>query len=359
MKEYLMVRYKFLFFFIIAMVFSCVDSEKMVFASYNKPKILYSGYKWWNYDIISIDIYGDDLSHITRNSWTDTEPKASPDGTKLIFASDRDGNREIYSLDLAYIGGYYNWNVDNLTNLTNDPYFDGDFSFSPNGNKILYLKYFPENDNYDIFQMDTDGSNKKNISNTPWYEKKPIFSPDGSSIIYQSWKYNNADIFFTYLIEGNQENISKSLGDDLIFEGTPFTPDGQQIVFSSNRDGNSEIYRMDLSGYNQINLTKNENWDSEPQYTVLGDKIVFSSNRDGNSEIYRMDSDGTNVLNLTKNSSRDWNPKIYPDNTKIIFMSDRDGNWEIYSMNLDGSNQVNLSKNPRTDFSFSFLPLPN
>ena len=315
MKEYLMVRYKFLFFFIIAMVFSCVDSEKMVFASYNKPKILYSGYKWWNYDIISIDIYGDDLSHITRNSWTDTEPKASPDGTKLIFASDRDGNREIYSLDLAYIGGYYNWNVDNLTNLTNDPYFDGDFSFSPNGNKILYLKYFPENDNYDIFQMDTDGSNKKNISNTPWYEKKPIFSPDGSSIIYQSWKYNNADIFFTYLIEGNQENISKSLGDDLIFEGTPFTPDGQQIVFSSNRDGNSEIYRMD--------------------------------------------SDGTNVLNLTKNSSRDWNPKIYPDNTKIIFMSDRDGNWEIYSMNLDGSNQVNLSKNPRTDFSFSFLPLPN
>ena len=45
--------------------------------------------------------------------------------------------------------------------------------------------------------MDNDGSNKKNISNTSWYEKKPIFSPDGSNIIYQSWRYGDAEIFFT------------------------------------------------------------------------------------------------------------------------------------------------------------------
>ena len=72
-----------------------------------------------------------------------------------------------------------------------------------------------------------------------------------------------------------------------------------------------------------------------------------------------MDLDGTSVVNLTKNEARDWNPKVYPDNMKIIFMSDRDGNWEIYSMKMDGSNQINISKNPRTDFSFSFLPIPN
>ena len=310
-----MMKYKFTYTLFLLFIFSCVDKDKSVYSSYNNPKIIYSGYKWWNYDIISVDIFGNDLSHLTRNSWTDTEPIASPNGTQLIFASDRDGNREIYSLDIAYVGGYYNWKTENLKNLTNDPYFDGDFSFSPDGKKIIYLKYFPENDNYDIYQMDNDGTNKKNISNTSWYEKKPIFSPDGSNIIYQSWKYNNAEIFFTHLIEGNQENISKSGGDDLIFFGNPFTPDGQQIIFSSNRDGNSEIYKMDL--------------------------------------------DGTNVVNLTSNQARDWNPKVYPDNMKIIFMSDRDGNWEIYSMDMNGANQINLSNNPRTDFSFSFLPLPN
>ena len=66
-----------------------------------------------------------------------------------------------------------------------------------------------------------------------------------------------------------------------------------------------------------------------------------------------------NLKNLSQNKARDWNPKVYPDNRKIVFMSDRDDNWEIYIMDFDGSNQINLSNNPRTDFSFSFLPLPN
>ena len=293
---------------------ACVDNEKNIFSSYNKPLIVFSCYKWWNYDIISVDINGNDYSHITRNQWADTEPIVSRDGSQLIFASDRDGNREIYSMDVAYVGGYYNWVGENLQNLSRDKYFDGDFSFSPNGEKILYLKYFPSNDNYDIFLMNSDGSNKKNISNSSWYEKKPMFSPDGTNIIYQSWQYSNVEIFFTHLMEGNQVNISKSPGDDIIHWGMPFSPDGQQIIFSSNRDGNSEIYIMN--------------------------------------------KDGSNLKNLSQDKSRDWSPRFYPGDDKIVFMSDRDGNWEIYAMKIDGTQQTNLSNNPRTDFSFSFLPLP-
>ena len=293
---------------------ACVDNENSIYSSYSKPLIVFSGYKWWNYDIISVDINGNDYSHITRNQWADTEPIVSRDGSQLIFASDRDGNREIYSMDVAYVGGYYNWVGENLQNLSRDKYFDGDFSFSPNGKKILYLKYFPSNDNYDIFLMNSDGSNKKNISNSPWYEKKPMFSPDGTNIIYQSWQYSNVEIFFTHLMEGNQVNISKSPGDDIIHWGMPFSPDGQQIIFSSNRDGNSEIYIMN--------------------------------------------KDGSNLKNLSQDKSRDWSPRFYPGDNKIVFMSDRDGNWEIYAMNIDGTQQTNLSNNPRTDFSFSFLPLP-
>ncbi len=338
---------------------SCVDRDKAGSVSYNQPQIIFSGYKWWNYDIISVDIFGNDYSHITKNQWVDTEPKVSPDGSQLIFASNRDGNREIYSMEINYVGGYYNWVGNDLKNLSQDPYFDGDFSFSPSGDKILYLKYFPENDNYDIYEMEKDGSSKKNISNTSWYEKKPMYTPDGSSIIFQSWKYDNVEIFFSHLLEDNQVNITKSPGDDILHWGSPFSPSGDSFVFSSNRDGNSEIYLTDISGQNQNNITNNPTWDSEPQLSYLGDKVIFSSNRDGNSEIYSMNLDGTDQKNLTSNPSRDWLPKFFPGNEKIIFMSDRDGNWEIYSMNLDGTDQKNLTNNPRTDFSFSFLPFPN
>ena len=71
-----------------------------------------------------------------------------------------------------------------------------------------------------------------------------------------------------------------------------------------------------------------------------------------------MNKDGSKLKNLSQNKSRDWSPRFYPGDDKIVFMSDRDGNWEIYAMNIDGTQQTNLSNNPRTDFSFSFLPLP-
>ena len=355
-----MILFKLKTLFLINFLFlSCIEDEINFNSSYNHPQIIFSGKHWWNYDILSVDIYGNELSHITRNEWSDSEPISSADGTQLIFATDRDGNREIYSLDIAYVDGYYNWVGENLINISKSAYFDGDFSFSPNGNKILFLKYFPENDNYDIYEMNKDGTNKKNISNTPWYEKMPIYSPDGTNIIYQSWKNSNMEIYFTHLMEGNQVNISNSKGDDVIHKGNPFMRDGKEIVFSSNRDGNKEIYIMDISGTNQINLSNNENWDSEPQFSNQGEKIVFSSNRDGNSEIYIMNKDGSNLKNISEHSERDWSPRFFLDDTKIVFMSNRDGNWEIYIMNIDGSNQKNLSNNPRTDFSYSFLPLPN
>ena len=191
------INYKFLL--ILLSFTSCIDNDKDYSGSYRYPLIfqdINGGIM-----ILSVDVYGNDYSHITRNRWADTEPTVSPDGKQLIFASDRDGNKEIYSMEISYVGGYYNWVGEKLRNLTGDPYFDGDFSFSPNGQKILFLKYFPQNDNYDIFIMDKDGSNKKNISKTNWYEKKPMFSPDGTNIIYQSWQYDNSEIFFTHLVE--------------------------------------------------------------------------------------------------------------------------------------------------------------
>ena len=106
--------------------FSCIDKDKTIYTAYDHPQIVYSGYQWWNYDIISVDIFGNDFSHITKNQWADTGPIVSPDGSQLIFASDRDGNREIYSMNIAFVGGYYNWVGENLKNISQDPYFDGD-----------------------------------------------------------------------------------------------------------------------------------------------------------------------------------------------------------------------------------------
>jgi len=327
---------------------------------YIDPQIIFSSRRWWNYDIFISDIYGGQITQLTKNKWIDFNPSISPDGKKLTFVSDRDGNREIYSTDLEWLDGYTQWRGSNLKNITNSNENDWTPVFSPIENKIVFSTYFPEGDNYDIFIMNDDGTNKENLTNTLTYEKFPQFSPDGSFIIYQGWQKGKMDIFFLGLLDRNIVNITRNVNsNDIISHGNAFSPDGQSIVFTSERDGNRNIYLMRINGSDIEQLTNHEADDYEPSFSSDGQSIVFTSERDGNKEIYIIDTATKNLINLTKNSTDDWNPRFYPDGQKIVFQSTRDGNWEIYMMSLEGKGQTNLTNHPSTDYSFIVLPLIN
>ena len=327
---------------------------------YIDPHIIFTSRRWWNYDIFIVDVYGGHMTHLTKNKWLDFNPAVSPDGSKLAFVSDRDGNREIYTVDLVWMDGYTQWEGRSLTNITHSPQHDWTPKFSPTSEKIVYTTYFPENDNYDVFVMNADGSNKTNITNSPGYDKYPQFSPDGSFIIYQAWQKGKMEIYFSNLLDGNIINLTRNTtAHDIISHGNAISPDGQTIVFTSERDGNRNIYVMNTDGTEQTQLTTHLSHDYEPAFSPDGLSIVFTSERDGNKEIYIMNNEGNNLTNLSNNSGDDWNPRYYPDNRKIVFQSTRDRNWEIYMMNLNGSKQTNLTNHPRTDYSFVVLPLQN
>jgi len=336
------------------------ENKSSIQDQYIDPQIIFSSRRWWNYDIFISDIYGGYTTQITKNKWIDFNPSISHDTKKLLFISDRDGNRDIYITDLEWLDGYTQWRAKNLKNLTNSIENDWTPIFSPIENKIIYSTYFPENDNYDIMMMDYEGGNKENLTNTSTYEKFPQFSPDGSFIIYQGWQSGKMEIFFLGLLDKNIINITKqSKSNDIISHGNAFSPDGESIVFTSERDGNRNIYLMTINGSDTEQLTSHESNDYEPIFSPDGESIVFTSERDGNREIYLIDPITKNLKNLTNNSGDDWNPRFYPDGHKIVFQSTRDNNWEIYMMNLDGGNQINLTNHPSTDYSFIVLPLIN
>ena len=348
--------------FAILSVFTGCENIGKIDKSYLDAHIIFTSRRWWNYDIFITDIYGNKITHITKNKWLDFNPEVSNDGDKLAFISNRDGNREIYIADLVWLDGYTQWEGQNLKNITNSPENDWTPKFSPTSSKIVYVTYFPDNDNYDIFTMNFDGSNKENITNTKSYEKYPQFSPDGSFIIYQGWKNGKMEIFFSNLLDKNHINVtSNNSSNDIISRGNSISPDGQKIVFTSERDGNRNIYVMNIDGSKQTKLTSNPKNDYEPIFSPDGKKIVFTSERDDNKEIYIMDLDGENLINLSNNLADDWNPRYYPDSKKIVFQSIRDGsqNWEIYIMQIDGTKQINLTNDPSTDYSYVILPLFN
>tara|TARA_Y100000768_G_scaffold383984_1_gene367122 strand:- start:4690 stop:5772 length:1083 start_codon:yes stop_codon:yes gene_type:complete len=346
-------------FFILIHFFAC-DNNTLTQNQYIDPQIIFSSRRWWNYDIFISDIYNSNVTQLTKNKWIDFNPSISNDSKKLLFVSDRDGNREIYITNLEWLDGHMKWRGSNLVNLTNSNENDWTPSFSPVENKIIFSTYFPENDNYDIMLMDDDGKNKENLTNTPSYEKYPQFSPDGSYIIYQGWVGGKMEIFFLGLLDRNIMNITRSAkSNDIISHGNAFSPDGESIVFTSDRDGNKNIYITKINSSEINQLTIHASNDYEPTFSPDGESIVFTSERDGNREIYSIELATKKIKNLTESIGDDWNPRFYPDGRKIVFQSTRDNNWEIYMMNLNGRNQINLTNHPSTDYSFVVLPLIN
>ena len=349
----------FLVFFLVFSGYSCSKNESIADNNID-PQLIFSSRRWWNYDIFISNIYGGKTTQLTKNKWIDFKPTLSHNFKKIAFISDRSGNRDIYTAELIWLDGFIQWRADSLKNITNSNENNWTPVFSPIENKIAYATYFPENDNYDIFIMNDDGTNIHNITNTSSYEKLPQFSPDGSFIIYQGWQSGKMDIFFGSLIDKNNINLTNSLkSNDILTERNSFSPDGQSIVFTSDRDGNKNIYTMKINGDDLKRLTDNNYDDYEPIFSPTGESIVFTSERDGNQEVYLFDIESKNLTNLTKNNGDDWNPRFYPDGRKIIFQSTRDGNWEIYMMNLNGGSQINLTNHPSTDYSFTVLPLTN
>ena len=72
-----LLRYFILIFFLSLQ--SCEKSGVMRDPNID-PHIVFSSYRWWNYDIMISDIYGGHLTHLTKNKWIDFNPSVSSDG---------------------------------------------------------------------------------------------------------------------------------------------------------------------------------------------------------------------------------------------------------------------------------------
>jgi len=80
-----------------------------------------------NYEIYVMNPDGSGQKRLTNNSAADFAPSWSPDGKRIAFTSDRDGNGEIYLMNADGTG---------VRRLTNSPANDGGPSWSPDGHGI-------------------------------------------------------------------------------------------------------------------------------------------------------------------------------------------------------------------------------
>ena len=267
---------------------------------------------------------GISVTQLTRNTADDKYPAWSPDGSRIAFQSDRDGNSEIYVM---------NADGTNVVKLTSNTAEDWTPAWSPDGCKIAFAS--DRDSECGIYVMDTDGTNVIPLTSHTALDCNPKWSPDGSKITFQSDRDGNSEI---YVMNADGTNVVK-LTSNTAEDWTPaWSPDGCKIAFASDRDFiDFKIYVMDTDGTNVIPLTSHTApaTDGTPAWSPDGRKIAFTSYRDNSENIYVMDADGTNVIQLTMNTAADSNPDWSPDGTKIAFCSDRDGDYEVYVTDVE------------------------
>jgi TolB protein len=266
----------------------------------------------------------------------------------VIFASFRDGNSEIYTI---------NADGSDPLRLTNNLSYDGSPVISPDGNNIAFIS--DRDGNSEIYVMDVAGKQLTNLTNHPAEDIFPDWSPDGVKIAFESIRDGNQEI---YVMKADGSNLRRLTNNNHEDYGPRWSPDGLQIVFYAVRDGNFEVHKMDANGSNEVNLTKHPSSDGSPSWSPDGKKIAFDSNRDGHWEVYTMNADGSDQKRLTYGIGNNGTPDWSSDGLRILFYHEEMGaaenevNGDIYVVDIDGNKMVPVLAGLSDDYDPQWLP---
>ena len=138
------------------------------------------------------------------------------------------------------------------------------------------------------------------LTNDPGYEGEPTFSPDGETIAYVSNRSGNFEIYIQQVSGGAYRNISENPADDV---QPAYSPDGKQIAFVSTRTSSTglrwegydlpfmggDIWVMPALGGNPRRVATDANF---PSWSHDGSSVIYTSGIPFDQKIYRISALG-------------------------------------------------------------------
>jgi Tol biopolymer transport system component len=262
--------------------------------------------------------------------WKDGSPAWSPDGKRLAFYSERDGNSEIYVMNADGSG---------VTRLTNTEADEGYPAWSPDG---LTITFDSDRDgNFEIYAMKPDGSNVRRLTTNAARDVSASWSPDGSTIVFMSDRDGGFDLYKASAAPGAAAERVTRTGSAWF---PVYAPAGGALAFHVGRD----VHTMPVNGGEPTRLTRDPANGMYPSWSPDGRSLAFMSWRNGRTEIFTMQANGSDqkkLMDVDRGDAVD--PRWSPDGSRIAFVHLPDGmngrTARICTIGADGTGMRCLS----------------
>jgi hypothetical protein len=169
---------------------------------------------------------------------------------RLAWSSLRDLNLEIYSLPVDAP-----FDFTQATRHTSHAARDWYPAFSPDG---AYLAFSSDrNGNEDIFVLDLANNDLRQITDAPWDEIKPQWGADGEELLFitnRDGALESGDTGMMTVPAGG--GAAQALGERVFTTASAPSPAGDQLLYASNREGGRwHLYVTDRDGGNTRRIT--------------------------------------------------------------------------------------------------------
>lgn len=266
--------------------------------------------------------------NLTQHPANDRYASFSPDGRRIAFESDRNGNWEIFLMDER--GGQ-------LIQLTTHPVGGRRPSWHPDGRKILFES--TRDGATALYEINTDGTGLRQLMRLDTITDDGLFarySPDGRQISYSARVgESNFDLFLYSMDERRSTALFK---DEYRNVFPQWHPSGEEILFFSRHETNNEddeLYRMNLKSGKLKRLAHRPQHDFCPAWSPDGRRIAYAASMEpARPEIFIVKKNGKGRRRITFNEDGDTLPQWHPDGGRLLITGYRGDNFEICEIDL-------------------------
>jgi len=262
------------------------------------------------------------------------DPDINRDGSLMVFASTQ--HRKTSDIYIKSTAGK------TITEITSDPADDLMPTFAPDGRRIAFSSN--RDGNWNIYITSTDGSPAMQLTSDAANELHPTWSPSGQKIAY--CKLGSQSARWEIWIVDLNTRVHQFLEYGLFPQWNP-DPARNKLVFQRARDRGSRLFGIwtldyiDGEAMYPTEIVSAANAAAmHPSWSPDGSRIVFvtvinpddtKSNAPEQSDVWLVGLDGTNKTNLTNGRFRNLFP-VWSSTGTVFFLSDRSGTENIWAV---------------------------